>query len=196
MSCVTCSKTAWVCPGLLAVQHDATGQGKALALAYGAGIGCARAGIVETTFKEEAETDLFGEQAVLCGGVTALMQAGYEILVDAGYQPEMAYFECINEMKLIVDLIFKGGMGMMRYSISDTAEFGDYTAGPRVIDDHVKANMRQLLAEIQNGEFAKKWILENQAGRPSFNAMRRRAREHSSEQVGAELRAMMPWINK
>jgi ketol-acid reductoisomerase len=183
-------------PGLLAVQHDATGQGKALALAYGAGIGCARAGIVETTFKEEAETDLFGEQAVLCGGVTALMQAGYEILVDAGYQPEMAYFECINEMKLIVDLIFKGGMGMMRYSISDTAEFGDYTAGPRVIDDHVKANMRQLLAEIQNGEFAKKWILENQAGRPSFNAMRRRAKEHSSEQVGAELRAMMPWINK
>jgi ketol-acid reductoisomerase len=178
------------------VQQDTTGDGKALALAYGAGIGCARAGIVETTFKEEAETDLFGEQAVLCGGVTALMQAGYEILVDAGYQPEMAYFECINEMKLIVDLIFKGGMGMMRYSISDTAEFGDYTAGPRVIDDHVKANMRQLLSEIQNGEFAKKWILENQAGRPSFNAMRRRAKEHSSEAVGAELRAMMPWINK
>jgi len=180
-------------PGLLAVQNDTTGQGKALALAYGLGVGCARAGIVEPTFKEEAETDLFGEQAVLCGGVTALMQAGFETLVEAGYQPEMAYFECIHEMKLIVDLIFKGGMSMMRYSISDTAEFGDYTAGPRIVDAQVKANMRQLLTEIQNGEFAKKWILENQAGRPSFNAMRAKAREHASETVGAELRAMMPW---
>jgi ketol-acid reductoisomerase len=182
-------------PGLLAVQQDATGQAKALALAYGAGVGCARAGIVETTFKEEAETDLFGEQAVLCGGVTALMKAGYETLVEAGYQPEMAYFECINEMKLIVDLIFKGGMSMMRYSISDTAEFGDYYAGPKIIDDHVKANMKQLLKDIQNGTFARTWINENQAGRPFFNAMRAMEKEHPAEKVGAELRAMMPWIN-
>src|SRR5829696_7449003 len=180
-------------PGLVAVAQDASGNARDLALAYGAAIGCGRAGMLETTFAEETESDLFGEQAVLCGGVTALMQAGFETLVEAGYQPEMAYFECIHEMKLIVDLIFKGGMSMMRYSISDTAEFGDYTAGPRIVDAQVKANMRQLLTEIQNGEFAKKWILENQAGRPSFNAMRAKAKEHASETVGAELRAMMPW---
>lgn len=182
-------------PSLLAVQNDFTGHAKQLALAYGAGIGSARAGILETTFKEETETDNFGEQAVLCGGITALMKAGFDTLVEAGYQPELAYFECINEMKLIVDLIFKGGMGLMRYSVSDTAEFGDYYAGPKIIDEHVRANMKQLLDDIQSGAFARTWILENQAGRPFFNATRAREREHLAEKVGAELRAMMPWIN-
>ena len=182
-------------PGLLAVQHDATGAAKKLALAYGAGIGCARAGIVETTFKEEAETDLFGEQAVLCGGVTALMQAGYEILVEAGYQPEMAYFECLHELKLIVDLMYEQGISGMRYSVSDTAEYGDLTRGPRVIDDHVRQTMRTILKEIQNGTFAEEWIAESKAGKPNFLRMEADGKQHAIEVVGEELRGMMPWIS-
>ena len=183
-------------PGLLAVHQDATGRAKDLALAYGKGIGCTRAGVVETTFREETETDLFGEQAVLCGGISHLIQAGFETLVEAGYQPEMAYFECLHEMKLIVDLIYAGGLGYMRYSVSDTAEYGDYYAGPRVIDDHVKESMRKLLADIQNGVFAREWILENKAGRPSFLALRKQHAQHRIEEVGAELRGMMPWLKK
>jgi ketol-acid reductoisomerase len=182
-------------PGLLAVHQDFTGNAKALALSYGRGIGCARAGIIETTFAEETETDLFGEQAVLCGGVTSLIRSGFETLVAAGYQPEVAYFECMHEMKLIVDLMYQGGMSYMRYSISDTAEFGDYVSGPRIVDDRTREEMRQILHEIQDGTFATRWILENQAGRPSFQAMRRANAQHQIEQVGQELRAMMPWLN-
>ena len=178
-------------PCLIAVHQDADGKAKDIALAYAAGIGGARSGILETTFKEEAETDMFGEQAVLCGGVTALMKAGFETLVEAGYQPEIAYFECIHEMKLIIDLVVKDGMEFMRHSISDTAEFGYYEAGKRVITDETKKEMKKILGEIQNGEFAKKWILENKAGRPSFLAKRRIEAEHLAEAVGTELRAKM-----
>ena len=181
-------------PALLAIHQDATGGARALALAYAAGIGSLRAGVVRTTFKEETETDLFGEQAVLCGGVTSLVAAGYEILVDAGYQPEIAYFECLHELKLIVDLMYEGGMGRMRYSVSNTAEFGDYTRGPRVISEAVRAEMREILKEIQSGAFAREWILENQAGRPLFTALARQGREHPIEDVGRRLRAMMSWL--
>ncbi|MGI6772808.1 MAG: ketol-acid reductoisomerase [Clostridiales bacterium] len=180
-------------PCLIAVYQNASGNAKEIALAYAAGIGGARAGILETTFKEETETDLFGEQAVLCGGVTALMKAGFETLVEAGYQPESAYFECIHEMKLIIDLVIQGGMSFMRYSISDTAEYGDYTVGKRIITEETKKEMKKVLSEIQSGEFARNWILENQANRPSFLAMRRMQAEHQAEKVGKELRAMMSW---
>ncbi|MDA8220103.1 MAG: ketol-acid reductoisomerase [Dehalococcoidales bacterium] len=183
-------------PGLVAVHQDATGRAKDFALAYARGVGCTRAGVVETSFREETETDLFGEQAVLCGGVSALIQTGFETLVEAGYQPEMAYFECLHELKLIVDLIYSGGLSYMRYSVSDTAEYGDYHAGPRVIDEHVRAEMRKLLAEIQNGKFAREWILENQAGRPNFLATRQQHANHEIETVGAKLREMMPWLKK
>ena len=180
-------------PCLVAVQQDASGKAKETALAYAAAIGGARAGVLETTFKEETETDLFGEQAVLCGGVTALMKAGFETLVEAGYQPESAYFECLHEMKLIIDLVVQGGMSFMRYSISDTAEYGDYTVGKKIITDEVKAEMRKVLGRIQDGSFAREWILENQAHRPHFNAMRRLEKEHLIEKTGAELRAKMNW---
>lgn len=180
-------------PCLIAVYQNYTGKAKETALAYALGIGGARAGVLETTFKEETETDLFGEQAVLCGGVTALMKAGFDTLVEAGYQPESAYFECIHEMKLIVDLIVGQGMSFMRYSISDTAEYGDYVTGKRLITDETRKEMKKVLTEIQNGTFATKWILENQANRPSFLAMRRIESEHLSEKVGAELRSMMSW---
>ncbi|HEY3313932.1 MAG TPA: ketol-acid reductoisomerase [Bacillota bacterium] len=183
-------------PGLLAVHQDYTGKAKAVALAYARGIGCTRAGVIETTFREETETDLFGEQAVLCGGVTALIKAGFETLTEAGYQPEIAYFECLNELKLIVDLIYEGGLSWMRYSVSDTAEWGDYSRGPRVVNDAVKAEMRKMLKEIQNGEFAREWILENKAGRPAYWAIKGAEAEHPIEKVGAELRAMMPWLKK
>lgn len=182
-------------PALIAVHQDATGSAHALALSYARGIGTARAGVLQTTFREETETDLFGEQAVLCGGVTALIRAGFETLVEAGYEPESAYFECMHEMKLIVDLMYQGGMSYMRYSISNTAEYGDYVTGPRIIDERAKNEMRQVLREIQDGTFAKNWILENQAGQASFKAMRRRNAEHPIEKVGKELRAMMPWLN-
>lgn len=182
-------------PGLLAVHQDATGQAKELALAYAKGIGCARAGIIETTFSEETETDLFGEQAVLCGGLTALMKAGFDVLVAAGYQPEVAYFECVNEMKLIVDLIYQGGLSYMRYSISDTAEHGDYTAGPQLITEETVSTMKRLLADVQDGTYARSWILENQAGRPSFNLIRKREQNLLIEKVGRQLRAMMPWLD-
>ncbi len=181
-------------PSLIAVHQDATGNAQEIALSYAAGLGAGRAGIVETTFKEECETDLFGEQAVLCGGLTSLIMAGYETLVEAGYAPEMAYFECCHEVKLIVDLIYEGGIANMRYSISNTAEYGDYVSGPRIIDASVKARMKEVLNDIQSGEFVKQWMLENQAGRPSFKAMRRHAGEHGVEQIGTKLRAMMPWI--
>jgi ketol-acid reductoisomerase len=181
-------------PGLLAVYQDATGNAKALGLAYAKGIGCARAGVIETTFAEETETDLFGEQAVLCGGLSALMKAGFETLVEAGYQPEIAYFECVNEMKLIVDLVYQGGLSYMRYSISDTAEHGDYTGGPRLITDATRAEMKRMLAEIQDGTYARNWLLENQAGRPSFNLIRKREQNLLIEKVGRQLRAMMPWL--
>ena len=181
-------------PALIAVQQNATEQAKQLTLAYAKGVGCTRAGVLETTFKEETETDLFGEQTVLCGGVTALVKTAFETLVEAGYQPELAYFECMHELKLIVDLFYEGGMSYMRYSVSDTAEYGDYTRGPRVIDEHTRENMRQILAAIQDGTFAREWILENQAGRPSFMALRRQNAQHPIEEVGAELRAMMPWL--
>jgi ketol-acid reductoisomerase len=182
-------------PGLLAVHQDATGKAKALALSYGRGIGCTRAGVIETTFTEETETDLFGEQAVLCGGASALVKAGFETLVNAGYQPEVAYFECLHELKLIVDLMYRGGLGYMRYSISDTAEWGDYTAGPRIVTEQTKEAMRQLLAEIQSGEFAKKWIAENEAGIPNFKQMRLADANHPIEVVGTKLRAMMPFLD-
>jgi len=181
-------------PALVAVEQDATGKARDIALAYAKGIGCARAGIIETTFAEETETDLFGEQTVLCGGTTALIKTAFEILVEAGYQPEIAYFEVLNELKLIVDLIYRGGLSFMRYSVSDTAEWGDYTRGPRVINDLVREEMEQILAEIQDGTFAKEWILENQAGRPVLNALKRMDEEHLIEEVGAELRKMMPWL--
>lgn len=183
-------------PMLIAVAADIKGDTKNLALSYACAIGGGKAGILETTFKEETETDLFGEQAVLCGGTTALIQAGFETLVEAGYAPEMAYFECLHELKLIVDLIYEGGISNMRYSISNTAQYGDITRGPRLIDDGVKARMRQILKEIQNGAFAREWILENQAGRPMFNALTRAGEGHAIEKVGASLRAMMPWIAK
>jgi len=181
-------------PALVAIYQDASGKAKDTALAYAQGIGCARAGVLETTFAEETETDLFGEQTVLCGGVSSLIKAGFETLVDAGYQPEIAYFEVCHELKLIVDLIYQGGLSYMRYSVSDTAEYGDYTRGLRVIDELVKDEMIQILSEIQNGSFATEWILENQAGRPSFNAMRRMEADHPLEVVGKELRVMMPWL--
>ena len=182
-------------PCLIAVEQDYSGKAKDLALAYANGIGGARAGVLETTFKDETETDLFGEQAVLCGGITALIKAGFETLVEAGYAPENAYFECMHEMKLIVDLMYQGGMAAMRYSISDTAEYGDYVTGSRIITDETKKEMKQVLTEIQNGRFAKKWLLENQVGRPTFNAMRRMEAEHPIEKVGKELREMMSWID-
>lgn len=182
-------------PCLVAVEQDATGKALDMALAYAQGIGGARAGVLETTFKDETETDLFGEQAVLCGGVTALIKAGFETLVEAGYAPENAYFECMHEMKLIVDLMYQGGMAAMRYSISDTAEYGDYVTGSRIITDETKKEMKQVLTEIQDGTFAKKWLLENQVGRPTFNAMRRMEAEHPIEKVGKELREMMSWID-
>lgn len=181
-------------PALLAVYQDASGKAKDMTLAYARAIGCARAGVLETTFAEETETDLFGEQTILCGGVTALLKATFEVLVEAGYQPELAYFECLHELKLIVDLIYQGGLSYMRDSVSSTAQYGDYTRGPRVIDDMVRENLWQILAEIQDGTFAKEWILENQAGRPVFNALKRMDREHPIELVGAELRKMMPWL--
>jgi len=183
-------------PCLMAVHQDATGQARQIAMAWAKGIGGTRAGVIETTFREECESDLFGEQSVLCGGVTQLIKYGFETLTEAGYAPEIAYFECMHEMKLIVDLMYEGGMASMRYSVSDTAEFGDYWSGPRVIGPEVKANMQQVLAEIQNGAFAKTWITENQVGRPQFNALRRRNADHPIEQVGKELRAMMPWLPK
>jgi len=181
-------------PAIIAVHQDTSGKARDIALAYAKGIGCSRAGVIETTFAEETETDLFGEQTVLCGGVSALVKAGFETLVEAGYQPEIAYFECFHELKLIVDLMYQGGLGYMRYSVSDTAEYGDYTRGPRVIDEMVKDEMAQILAEIQDGSFAKEWILENQAGRPVYNALKRMDEEHLIEEVGAELRQMMPWL--
>src|SRR6266516_2164178 len=182
-------------PALWAVYQDATGNAEALTLAYARAIGCTRAGVLHTTIAEETETDLFGEQAVLCGGVTALIRAGFETLVDAGYQPEVAYFECMHEMKLIVDLMYQGGMSYMRYSISDTAEFGDYVSGPRIIDELARNEMRKILREIQDGSFATRWILENQAGRPSLQAMRRSNAQHPIQHVGRDLRAMMPCLN-
>jgi ketol-acid reductoisomerase len=181
-------------PALVAIHQNASGKAKGIALAYARGIGCAKAGVLETTFAEETETDLFGEQTVLCGGVTSLVKAGFETLVEAGYQPEIAYFECFHELKLIVDLMYQGGMSYMRYSVSDTAEYGDYTRGPRVIDECVKEEMREILAEIQDGTFAREWILENQANSPSFKALRRMDAEHEIEIVGKKLRAMMPWL--
>ena len=181
-------------PALLAVYQDASGQAKDKALAYAAAIGCARAGVLETTFAEETETDLFGEQCILCGGVVALLKATFEVLVEAGYQPELAYFECLNELKLIVDLIYKGGISFMRDSVSLTAQYGDLTRGPRVIDDMVRENLWEVLGEIQDGTFAREWILENQADRPVFNALKRKDREHPIELVGRELRKMMPWL--
>ena len=177
-------------PALFAVGNDSSGEARDLILSYARGIGCGRAGILETTFAEETETDLFGEQAVLCGGLTALLKAGFDTLVEAGYQPELAYYECVNELKLIVDLIYEGGLAGMRYSISNTAEYGDYTAGPRLIDESVKERMRDILSDIQSGRFAKDWVLENEAGGASFLAMRRREAELRVEKVGAELRAL------
>jgi ketol-acid reductoisomerase len=183
-------------PCLLAIQQDASGGAHDLGLSYGAAIGGGRAGIIETSFKEEVETDLFGEQVVLCGGLSALIQSGWETLVEAGYAPEMAYFECLHEVKLIVDLVYEGGLANMRYSISNTAEYGDYTSGPRIINDEVKAEMKRVLADIQAGRFAKDWVLENKAGQPSFKAMRARAAAHPIEEVGEKLRGMMPWIGQ
>ncbi len=183
-------------PALIAVHQDATGKAKELALAYAKGIGSSHAGIIETTFAEETETDLFGEQAVLCGGVANLIKAGFDTLVEAGYQPEIAYFECMHEMKLIVDLFYKGGLNYMNYSVSDTAEYGGYTRGTRVVDEMTRDEMVEILAEIQDGSFAKEWILENQAGKPVFNALRRMESEELIEEVGAELRQMMPWLKK
>ena len=183
-------------PALIAVQQNATELAKQIALAYAKGIGCARAGVLATTFQEETETDLFGEQTVLCGGVSALIKTAFETLVEAGYQPEVAYFECLHELKLLVDFIHEGGLASMRYTISDTAEYGDYTRGPRVIDERVRETMRTILGEIQDGSFAREWILENQAGRPGFLAQRRMEAEHPIEEVGAELRGMMSWLKK
>jgi len=182
-------------PALVAVQQDATGKAKQRALAYGAGIGAARAGIIETTFKEETETDLFGEQSVLCGGISELVRNGFDTLVAAGYQPEIAYFECLHELKLIIDLIYEGGLSWMRYSVSDTAEWGDYQSGPRVVDGPSREAMEQVLAEIQDGSFAKRWIAEADAGFPEFLRLRQQARTSQLEQVGRELRQMMPWLD-
>jgi ketol-acid reductoisomerase len=182
-------------PGLVAVHQDAGGQAKAKALAYAKGIGATRAGVIETTFQEETETDLFGEQAVLCGGCSELVRAGFETLVEAGYQPEIAYFECLHELKLIVDLMYEHGISGMRYSISETAEYGDVTRGPRVVTQETRAEMRRILGEIQSGEFAREWILENQAGRPVYNALTRKAAGSQIEEVGKKLRGMMSWIS-
>ena len=182
-------------PALWAVHQDATGKAEAMTLAYARAIGSTRAGVLRTTIAEETETDLFGEQAVLCGGVSHLIKAGFETLVEAGYQPELAYFECLHELKLIVDLMYRCGLNYMRYSVSDTAEYGDYVAGPRIVTEETRDAMKKLLKEIQNGSFASRWILENMAGRPSFQAMRRANSQHQIEQVGSELRAMMPWLN-
>jgi ketol-acid reductoisomerase len=181
-------------PGLVAVQQDATGKALHRALAYGAAIGCAKPGIIETTFKEETETDLFGEQTVLCGGISELIRNGFETLVEAGYQPEIAYFECLHELKLIIDLIYEGGLSWMRYSVSDTAEWGDYVSGPRVVDGHVREQMETLLGEIQDGTFATRWISEADAGFPDFLRLRSQARSSQLERVGRELRQMMPWL--
>jgi ketol-acid reductoisomerase len=182
-------------PALIAVHQDASGHARALTLSYAKGLGVTRAGVIETTFAEETETDLFGEQAVLCGGVSALVKAAFETLVEAGYQPEVAYFECMHELKLIVDLMYRGGLNYMRYSVSDTAEHGDYTGGPRIVTDQTKATMRQMLDEIRNGTYARNWIAENEKGRPWFNATRAREQDQQIEQVGAKLRAMMPFLN-
>ena len=183
----------WV-PCLVAVDNDFSGNAKNIALAYGKGVGGGRAGILETTFKEETETDLFGEQAVLCGGVTELIKAGFEVLIEAGYKPESAYFEVLHELKLIVDLIYQGGLGYMRYSVSETAEYGDYTRGPKIIDENVKDNMRAILKQIQSGEFAREWITENDEGLHRFNHLRKQNEQHPVEKVGKELRDMMPWL--
>ncbi len=182
-------------PCLIATGDDCSPQGKALALAYAKGIGGTRGGVLQTTFAEETETDLFGEQVVLCGGVSALVKMGFETLVEAGYQPESAYFECMHELKLIVDLIYQGGLNYMRYSISNTAEYGDYTRGPRIVNEQTRAEMKKILQEIQSGQFAREWILENKAGRPGFLATKRREREHPIEQVGKRLRGLMTWID-
>lgn len=182
-------------PCLIALGPGASDQTRKLGLAYAKGIGGTRAGVIETTFAEETETDLFGEQVVLCGGVSALVKAAYETLVEAGYQPEMAFFECLHELKLIVDLFYQGGLSYMRYSVSNTAEFGDYTRGPRIVTDQTKAEMKKILEEIQNGQFAREWILENKANAPAFKAMRRRERDHQLEQVGRQLRRLMSWID-
>jgi ketol-acid reductoisomerase len=181
-------------PALFAIHQDASGKARQLTLSYAKGIGVMRAGVIETTFAEETETDLFGEQVVLCGGVSALIKAGFETLVEAGYQPEIAYFECLHELKLIVDLIYQGGLNYMRYSVSDTAENGDYTGGPRIVTDATRREMRQMLEEIRNGTYAKAWIAENEAGRPTFNKMREADRNHLVEQVGVKLRALMPFL--
>jgi len=183
-------------PGLLAIAQDSTGNAKALGLAYAKGIGCLKAGVIETSFKEETETDLFGEQAVLCGGTAELIRAGFQTLVDAGYAPEMAYFECLHELKLIVDLIQEGGLNYMRYSVSDTAEYGDYTRGPRVIDDHVRASMKKVLEEVQSGQFAREWMAENKEGRHKFLATRKAQQDQQIEEVGAKLRSMMPFLKR
>ncbi|HST55360.1 MAG TPA: ketol-acid reductoisomerase [Solirubrobacteraceae bacterium] len=182
-------------PGLIAVEQDATGSARALALAYARGIGCTRGGVIETTFKDETETDLFGEQAVLCGGASELVQAGFQTLVEAGYDPEMAYFECLHELKLIADLMYEKGLAGMRYSISNTAEYGDYTRGKRVITDDTRANMRKILEEIQSGDFAREWIAENRAGQENFKRMREEQAHSQVEEVGSELRSHMDWIN-
>jgi ketol-acid reductoisomerase len=182
-------------PGLLAVHQDVTGKGRATALSYARAIGCTRAGVIETTFPEETETDLFGEQAVLCGGTAALVKAGFETLIEAGYQPEIAYFECLHELKLIVDLMYRGGLQYMRYSISDTAEYGDYTAGPKIVTAETKKAMKQILADIQAGKFAKNWIAEAEGGYPNFKQMREQDRNHPIEVVGVKLRGMMPFLD-
>ncbi len=182
-------------PGLIALNDEASEETFKIGLAYAKGIGCTRGGVIRTTFAEETETDLFGEQAVLCGGAAALVKAGFETLVEAGYQPEMAYFECMHELKLIVDLFYQGGLNYMRYSVSNTAEYGDYSSGPRIVTDETKAEMKKILTEIQDGTFARNWILENKAGAPAFKATRRREREHPVEVVGKELRKLMSWID-
>ena len=182
-------------PALLAIEQDATGSAKDITLAYAKGIGCTGAGVLECSFKDETETDLFGEQTALCGGITSLIKTAFETLVEAGYPPELAYFECLHEMKLIVDLIWQGGFKYMRYSVSDTAEYGDYSRGPGVIDEHVRDNMRRTLKDIQDGTFAREWMAENDEGRPRFDVMRERATEHQIEEVGRKLRRMMPWMN-
>jgi ketol-acid reductoisomerase len=181
-------------PALFAIHQDATGNARALTLSYAKGIGVTRAGVIETTFAEETETDLFGEQAVLCGGVSALIKAGFETLVNAGYQPEVAYFECLHELKLIVDLIYQGGLGYMRYSVSDTAEHGDYTGGPKIVTEETRKAMQKMLADIRSGEYARGWIAENEAGRPWFNKQRQAESELAIEEVGARLRALMPFL--
>jgi ketol-acid reductoisomerase len=183
-------------PALVAVHQNPSGKALEKALAYALALGCLKAGVIETTFREETESDLFGEQTVLCGGASALIRAGFETLVEAGYAPEIAYFECLHELKLIVDLIYEGGLSYMRYSVSDTAEYGDYTRGPRIVNEQTRAEMKKILSEIQSGEFARKWIEENKTGRKSFLAMREEARNQPIEKVGAELRAMMPFLKK